>query len=293
MYKSITCKTALNSLNSSYLPYRWDLNIYRGCAHRCRYCYALYSHKYLGAGDFFGEIFIKENIVEMLEKKLRSRCWKHETVNLGGVTDSYQPIEAERKLMPDILRLLIKYRTPASISTKSVLILRDLPLYEELDRVAGADIAFSITCHDEAIRKKIEPASSPSAARFGALKEISRAGIRCGVLFMPILPLINDSEKNVRAIYRNAQESGAEFVIPGLLNLRGPTRGHFLNFIKNTFPDLYPRYQKLYSSRNERTPYRNAFYHMLAEIKKEYPLQRKEHVRLSGQKQLELFGAGY
>jgi DNA repair photolyase len=293
MYKSITCKTALNPLNSSYLPYRWDLNIYRGCAHRCRYCYALYSHEYLGAGDFFGEIFIKENIAEMLEKKLYSRNWKHETVNLGGVTDSYQPIEADRKLMPDILRLLIKYRTPASISTKSVLILRDLPLYEELDKVAGVDIAFSITCHDESIRKKIEPASASSAARFEALREINRAGIRSGILFMPVLPFITDSEQNVRAIYRNAQESGAEFVIPGLLNLRGATRGHFLNFIRNTFPDLYPRYQKHYGSRAERTPYRNAFYHMLAEIKNAYPLRRKKHVRISGQKQLELFGAGY
>ncbi|MBW6457716.1 MAG: radical SAM protein [FCB group bacterium] len=292
MYKSMICKTALNPLNSSYLPYRWDLNVYRGCAHRCRYCYALYSHEYLGAGDFFVEIFIKENIVELLEKKLRSPYWKRETINLGGVTDSYQPVESEKKLMPEILKLLIKYRTPANISTKSTLILRDLPLYRELDRVAGADIAFSITCRDENIRKKIEPSSPPSAARFAALKEISRAGIRCGVLFMPILPFISDGEDNLRAIYSGAQESGAEYVITGLLNLRGPTRGHFLNFIKNTFPDLYPHYQEHYSSRHERAPYRAAFYEMLSEIKKAYPLQRKKHPRVFPEQQLELFGPG-
>ena len=66
MYKSITCKTALNHLSSNYLPYEWDLNIYRGCQHHCQYCYALYSHNYLNSGDFFGTIYVKENIVEVL-----------------------------------------------------------------------------------------------------------------------------------------------------------------------------------------------------------------------------------
>ena len=68
MYKKIRSKSALNKLNSKFLPYNWDLNIYRGCSHRCQYCYALYSHQYLAndnAGDndnFFNDIYIKENI---------------------------------------------------------------------------------------------------------------------------------------------------------------------------------------------------------------------------------------
>lgn len=289
MYKSITCKSALNRLNSNYLPFRWDLNVYRGCAHQCKYCYALYSHEYLQGGDFFRNIYIKENIVDALEKKLRSPYWKREYINLGGVTDSYQPIERQKQFMPEILRLLIRYRTPVTISTKSALILRDLDLYDELARVAGADIAFSITTLDENIYKKTEPASTPPPERFAALREIAKTDIRCGVLCMPILPFLTDSSQNLETIFKMTQESGGNYIYAGLLNLRGPTRGHFLHFIKENFPELYPRYCAHYENRAARMPYRKAFYEQLMEIRKQYPLRDKAGQPPLPTGQMELF----
>ena len=125
-YKEIICATACNKLKRK-MPYGWDLNIYRGCEHGCRYCYAMYSHDYMANGEeeYFNDIYLKTNIAEKLEEQLAGRLWKREVVNIGGVTDSYQPIEEKYRLMPEILRLLIKYRTPCIISTKSDLILRD------------------------------------------------------------------------------------------------------------------------------------------------------------------------
>lgn len=111
-YKEMTCTIAYNK--------RWDLNIYCGCEHGCKYCYAMYSHDYLGSEEYFKDIYVKTNIVERLEEQLRSYSWKREVVNIGGVTDSYQPLEAEYKTMPEILKLMIKYRTPCIISTKSM-----------------------------------------------------------------------------------------------------------------------------------------------------------------------------
>ena len=110
LYQSICCKSALNKINS-FLPYHYDLNIYRGCEHHCVYCFAKYSHRYLEDDNFFDHIYIKENIVEELAKKLSSKSWKRDVINLGGVTDSYQPIEKEKQLMPKILKLLTKSRT--------------------------------------------------------------------------------------------------------------------------------------------------------------------------------------
>lgn len=289
MYKSITCKSALNRLNSNYLPFRWDLNVYRGCAHRCKYCYALYSHEYLQGGDFFRNIYIKENIVEALEKKLRSPYWKREYINLGGVTDSYQPIEKQKQFMPEVLRLLIRYRTPATISTKSTLILRDLELFDELARVAGADIAFSITTLDENIYKKTEPASFSPPERFAALREVAKTKVRCGVLCMPILPFLTDSRANLKAVFRATQECEGNYIYTGLLNLRGPTRGHFLRFIEQTFPDLYPRYREHYASRAARMPYRKTLYELLTEIRKQYTLRDRAGQPPVPAGQLELF----
>ena len=169
-FREITCTQALNTLHSRRLPYSWDLNIYRGCAHKCEYCFALYTQDYMPDNDFFDTIYIKTNVVEQLEKQLASPSWQREIVNIGGVTDSYQPIEKERKMMPDILKLLIKYRTPCIISTKSDLILRDFDLIAELASITYVNVAATITCMDENVRQKIEPGGVPSLRRFQMLK---------------------------------------------------------------------------------------------------------------------------
>ena len=128
------CNSALTELKRK-VPYGWDLNIYRGCQHGCKYCYAMYSHKYLNSEEFFTDIHVKTNIVDELEKELKRNSWKRDVINIGGVTDSYQPAEAKYLLMPEILKLLIKDKTPAIISTKSKLILRDYDLIDKLSRI--------------------------------------------------------------------------------------------------------------------------------------------------------------
>lgn len=76
-YKEMTCTIACNKLKRK-IPYGWDLNIYRGCEHGCKYCYAMYSHDYLGSEEYFKDIYVKTNIVERLEDQLRSSSWKRE-----------------------------------------------------------------------------------------------------------------------------------------------------------------------------------------------------------------------
>ncbi len=93
-YQEISCKSALNRIDSRYLPYHWDLNIYRGCAHRCQYCYALYSHQYLEDNRFFDTIYIKRNVAERLALELAKPSWKREVINIGGITDSTENLSA-------------------------------------------------------------------------------------------------------------------------------------------------------------------------------------------------------
>ncbi|WP_373276630.1 SPL family radical SAM protein, partial [Clostridioides difficile] len=125
--------------------------------HGCKYCYAIYSHKYINSNNYFEEIYVKTNIVEKLERQLKSSKWKKEVINIGGVTDSYQPIEADYKIMPEILNLLIKYKTPAIISTKSDLILRDYDLIDKLSRITYINVASTITTVNEDTQRLIEP----------------------------------------------------------------------------------------------------------------------------------------
>ena len=293
-YNEITCDVACNKLKRK-IPFAWDLNIYRGCEHGCKYCYAMYSHDYLGSEQYFEDIYVKTNIVEQLEKQLMSTSWKREVVNIGGVTDSYQPVEAQYKLMPDILRLLIKYKTPAIISTKSDLVLRDYDLIDELSRITYINIAATITCMDEMVRKKIEPNGVESLKRFAMLKEFSKTNASTGLHFMPIIPYLTDGQENVDYLYSNAEKAHVDYVLPGVLYLRGKTRAVFFDFIKKEFPRLYDPLQTLYKTGGAPKEYKDKLYVMVNALKFKYHLSSsysipmKEKLNHSENTQISLF----
>ncbi|OJV20849.1 MAG: radical SAM protein [Bacteroidetes bacterium 41-46] len=281
----INCLTALNKLKRR-IPYGWDLNIYRGCSHNCKYCYAIYSHEYLGEKDF-SNIYVKKNIVEVLDKELSSPNWKREVINIGGVTDSYQKIEGEMKIMPEILRVLIKYKTPAIISTKSDLILRDYDLIGQLSELTYVNIASTITTLNEDDRIKIEPYASTSADRFKFLKEFRKTNASVGLHTMPIIPFITDSYSNIENLCAEAKDSGVHYMLTGALYLRGATREYFFNFIKNQYPEKYNYLKELYKTGGAGKEYKERlFSNIVNPLREKYqisnsyikPLREKLHM---------------
>ena len=307
MYQELQAKTALNKLKGQRMPYQYDLNPFRGCSHGCAYCYALYSHQYLYANpdridsaDFFNTVFVKTNIAQKLEERLSSKSWKKEIINIGSVCDSYQPAEAKYKLMPQILKILIKYESPVVISTKSRLILRDFDLIKKLADLTYVNIATTITTADEAIRRKIEPRASSSRARFEILNAFQKTKASRGLHVMPILPLITDSVQNLEALFKQAEKIKPDYVLAGALNLRSTTRKYYFQFLRREFPDLMPYYLKLYQNGRLDQGYKKRLRTGVAELKKKYhlsgdyirPLQQRlkrpvklEKRRKQGQKQ--------
>ena len=274
-YKEINCKIACNRIDSDFLPFSWDLNIYRGCEHKCQYCFALYSHKYINSTDFFDEIYVKKNIVEQFEKQISSKRWKRTVVNIGGVTDSYQPAEKEYKIMPEILKLCIKYKVPICLSTKSKLILRDFDLFAKLATLVPVDIACTITTLNEKIQQLIEPNASSSQERFNNLKEFSKTNVNTGIFIMPIIPEITDSYNNLNMLYKTAKENNVNYAITTILNLRGETKISFLNFVKNKLPHLYNKIKSHYQSAYVNSVYKKHIYNILNKIEKKYSLKEK------------------
>jgi DNA repair photolyase len=256
--EQITCKTALNKLKRS-IPYGWDLNIYRGCAHACSYCYAIYTHEYLNESNF-SKVFAKTNIAEQLDSELSKPTWKREIINIGGVTDSYQPAEAELKIMPEVLKILIKHKTPAIISTKSDLILRDYALIDELSKITYVNIASTIVTTDEEVRQKIEPNGSSSSARFAMLKEFRKTNASVGLHTMPIIPYLTDSFANIESLCSEAQKANVHYMLPGVLYLRGGTRKVFFDFIQQSYPEKQELLQELYKKGGADKTYKDRLY---------------------------------
>jgi DNA repair photolyase len=268
--KKIKVSRALHALKRRGLPYKYDLNVYRGCSHGCRYCYARKSHKYLNSVNFTDDIFIKTNLLDCLEQEIQSSAWNKDIINIGGVCDSYQPIESEQKIMRDILKLMIKNQNPVIISTKSDLIIRDLDLIDQLAASAYVNIAICITDVDYDVAQKIEPGAAKPQKRLNVLKEIKKTRAFSALHFMPIIPFISDSKKKLTAVVQWAAHSEVDYMLSGILYLTGQIRPRFLEFVKNSFPEHYPSYKQLYQKGSADKVYKTKIHHFLNQLRKKY-----------------------
>jgi DNA repair photolyase len=212
-------------------------------------CFARPTHKYLDfdAGrDFEREIVVKVNAPERLRVELGKPSWTGEHIAMGTNTDPYQWVEGRYKLMRGIWQAMIAARNPSSILTKSPLLLRDLDLMQELNQVTDFGAALSVPTIDERAWRDTEPHTPNPRARLEAVAELTRAGIRTGVLVAPLMPGINDSPEQVAKILELADEAGAAYVSGIALHLRGDVRKLFMDWLRERHPDLVPRYSELY-----------------------------------------------
>lgn len=271
MLREISAKSVLHYHATKFATH-WDANIYRGCEHSCVYCFAQYSHKYLDA-DFFGDIFVKANAPEVLAKEFRRRTWQKDIVNIAGVSDAYQTVEAERKIMPEVLKNFIAARNPLAMATKSTLPLRDIELFAKLAKCSDVYIAVSVSTLNEDFRKKIEPNAAPTLERLAMLREFKKIGCHTGILFMPIIPYISDDAQNMDEIFRIGKDLGVDSMNTWQLHLRGNVKKQFFTFITEHFPDLLTRFQELYRGGSEvSSAYKEDLNRKLQDLRDKYAL---------------------
>ncbi|MBV8430210.1 MAG: hypothetical protein JO244_03550 [Solirubrobacterales bacterium] len=99
---------------------------------------------------------------------------------------------------------------------------------------------------DEKAWRATEPHTPNPRARLEAVAELTRAGIRTGVLIAPLLPGINDAPEQVAEILDLAWQAGAAYVTPIALHLRGEVKQLWFDWLAEHRPDLVPAYERLY-----------------------------------------------
>jgi DNA repair photolyase len=247
-FYEVRAKSALNRVpERSQMPFRWTVNPYRGCSHACTYCFARPTHKYLdlGAGrDFEKEIVVKVNVPEVLRAELHRPRWGREHVALGTNTDPYQWVEGRYRLMPGVWEAFRDSGTPASVLTKSPLLLRDLELLRQVPDISAA---LSVPTLEEKAWRSTEPHTPHPRARLEAVGELNRAGIPTSVLIAPLMPGVNDAPEQVERIIELATEAGAVSIGGIALHLRGEVKGIFFDWLRSQRPDLLPLYERLYA----------------------------------------------
>jgi DNA repair photolyase len=249
-YREEPCKTALNPVKG--MGFKWSLNPYMGCVHRCTFCYVRhFEHRSDRPFDdrYGASIRVKTNVAEVLRKELARPSWQHEHVAVGAATDPYQPAEGRYRLTRACLEAFRDATNPFSIITRGPMIVRDLDVLVEAARRASVSVTFSIPTLDDDVWRKTEPSTAHPRQRLRALKTLVDAGVKTGVGMAPILPGISDHPAQLRAVVQAAREAGATGVWANLLFLRPGTREHFLACLAEDWPELVPRYEQLYDGR--------------------------------------------
>ncbi|MFQ5896149.1 MAG: radical SAM protein [Nitrospinota bacterium] len=262
-YTTQSCKSILNRCRSPEMPFVWTINPYRGCEFACTYCYARYTHGFLGHEDWLAferHIYVKVNAPEVARRTIRPENLRGRKVALGTATDPYQPAERRFRITRGILEsLLHQDDLRFTITTKSPLICRDIDLLRRFAERGALVVHLSFTTLDPALARLLEPRAPDPRARIRAVEELSAAGIPVSLFVMPILPAINDDEEHLEAILAAGREAAACYAVSNVLFLTSPARERFFLFLQRHFPDLVRNYWKVYSaSSHQSSEYRAA-----------------------------------
>jgi DNA repair photolyase len=232
------------------MGFKWSLNPYMGCVHRCTFCYVRHFEKRSDrpSDDRYGtSIRVKTNVADVLRRELARASWEHEQVTIGAATDPYQPAEGKYKLTRACLETLRDAFNPFSIITRGPMIVRDLDVLVDAAQRASVSVTFSVPTVDEEVWKRTEPSTAHPRQRLKAVKALVDAGVNARVGMAPILPGISDRPEQLRAVVRAAREAGATGIWANLLFLRPGTREHFLNHLAEDWPEQVPLYEELYA----------------------------------------------
>jgi DNA repair photolyase len=247
-YREEPCTVALNRVSG--MPFRWSLNPYMGCEHRCTFCYVRGFERRADrpSGDEYGRsVRIKTNIADVLREELRRPRWRREEVALGTATDPYQPAEGIYRLSRACIERLAAVHNPLTIITRGPMVVRDRDVLQAASLVARTTVTLSIPTLDERAWRTTEPGTASPRQRLRAMAMLSAAGVEVAVALAPIIPGLTDDPASLARVAAAARDSGATRAWCRLLHLQPGTREHFLEAMARDWPAITPDLEQIYA----------------------------------------------
>ncbi len=237
---------------------------------------------------------IKTNAPELLEKQLHLRAKKNQygIIVMSSATDPYLQAEKETLLTRKLLEVILKYRFPLHVITKSDLVMRDFDLLKKINEAAilppdlevklpqKVFITFSFSTTDNSIAKIFEPGATLPVVRLQTLKTTLENGFHSGVSLMPLLPYISDTGEHLEKMFSTFAAIGVKYIFPASITLFGngtsDSKTLVMRAVKKYYPHLLEKYEKFFSSSDQMPAYyKNAFGKKMSELSRKYNLKNE------------------
>lgn len=192
-----------------YSPFA--LNIYIGCSHRCKYCYAPGTLQ-RSMQNYFGIPSPRRNIISLVESDLKRNAY-HEQILLSFVGDVYCESTDGGATTRTILELLNTYNAPVAVLSKGGRkMLRDLDVFKGFgSRIA---VGTTLTFIDEQKSAEWEPFASRPEERLETLKVLHEAGIKTFASFEPTI----EPNESIKLIERTLADNSVDHYKIGKIN---------------------------------------------------------------------------
>lgn len=251
-YRELRTRTLVNRCSVDTMPFEWTVNPYRGCAMGCRYCYAAYTHEFMGIAvpeEFHSLVYVKTDGQET-GRTLRRAIRRGERIALGTATDPYQPGEGERRVTRRFLETVARHRgVRLGITTKGALVLRDLDLLRVIALRSRVSVHVSLVSTRGDLLRRLEPLAPPPEVRLEVMRRLVDAGIEVWLGLAPVLPALTDSECDLDDLLGKVAATGVRHAFTNVLFLRSPTREKYLRWLEAEFPQYLEAYRRAYEGR--------------------------------------------
>jgi len=209
---------ALSSSGLACLARVPTVNITRGCAHGCVYCYGQGYRQYPGPD----RVVVYGNTAEQVSEELRRKRTKPRAVYFCPSCDAFQPILEVLDQSYRTMKVLLEHGVGVSLATKGVVPDRFITLFATHANLVSAQVG--LACLDQSVMRIIEPGAASVAQRIDNVSQLLEAGVAVTVRADPMIHGLTDGHPEISGLLETCSDLGVKDVAASYLFLRPAIR---------------------------------------------------------------------
>jgi len=190
-------------------------------------------------------VFVWVNFPEGVSRKL-DKLLLSPPGYLSPTSDPFQSVNLKYGLSEKVIKVFVERNLPILVVTKRRASDEAISL---LSSQRDSVLEVSLLALKERLRRFLSPGGSTSGELLESLEMASNKGVHTVLRVDPILPFINDEEKSIFELLREARERGVKHVVASCLDIPLRIKGFVLSSLAKWDSSLPSRYEILYRER--------------------------------------------